>query len=77
MEYVKVLDKKLAYELLESYIGVLWTYKRDEERGRAHTKLFEYIGVKRYGDEYDEEGDLISDKYTDVLDDFVCEAYCC
>lgn len=73
IKYVKILDKKVPWELIENYITVLWHYDNDRDRGHAHDAIFEYMDVNRYTP----TDDTFHNKYADKLDDIICFAFVC
>lgn len=67
--FVKILDKKVPFELIRKYIMVLWTYTQDHQRGKAHEAIFDYMQVDRWN----ENGEL----YVSEIDHIICYAYVC
>jgi len=72
-KYVLIIDKVVPFELIRNYVILLWNYKDDDERGRAHDKIFEYMEVDRH--EHDE--DSFYNKYAKAVGYIICEAFCC
>lgn len=75
-QMITIIDKKVPYSLFESYLRIMWTFVRDEQRGKSHMKIFEALGVDRYNYEEMENGKTGMD-YENAIDDVICIGFTC